>query len=340
MRFHMTMAFSTARKAYEEGASAACEEFDKDLGRTPEYKALHEAETSALNTLLIDTPAATPTELAEKIKVYSDREMAMWNNGETYLNAILSDCARMQGWPLSAQFHDEWMAWRKLDEILQRDLEPNDEQLYSDMHARGYCHLAMAPCTTPGDLILKQYLRLLTKHGNTLHGDAKADGTGSQWDIDTEGREDEARFGTADKLGCYDDINNTDIGMHLLAYGLPYFDASEWMKAADRTGLKVDLCVQRDGSEGLQISMLDRSMLGIHEDNDDTPETPVSERVRRERSRLRSILAHASAQRSPDGGRERLGAIADEIRENWPHLIWRAPVAADQSQTAEQGEMA
>lgn len=335
MRFHMTMPFSTARKAYEAAADDANEEFDKDLGRTPEYKALLDAETSALRAFMIETPAATPTELADKIKLYSEREMAMWTGGEDYLNAILRDCATMQDWPLSPEFARQWAAWRKLGELLQGDLSAEDEKHYADLQAQGYCQIAMANCTTPGDFILKQYMRLHTTNGSTFQGAAKDDGTGNAWDIDIDDHSDEARFETADKLGCYDDINHTDIGMHLLAYGLPYFDAKAWMERADAVGLKVDLCVQRDGREGIHVGMLDRRMIGIQEDNDDTPETPIGEKVRRERDRLRRILAHPAAQRGPDGGKDRIAAIADEIRENWPKLVWRAPDIIPQEKLAE-----
>lgn len=325
MRFHITMPHSDAFKAYEAAAELANAEFDKDLGRNPDYPPLQTAETAALKTFMVDTPAVTPTELAQKIKAYHDREMYMWITGQEYLEAILTDCARMQGWPLSPRFLERWIAWRKLDEVLQSDLSPADEKFHSDLRAQAYCEIAMADCTTPGDFILKQYLRLHTTNGSTLYGEAKEDRTGNPWDIDIDDHSDEARFETADKLGCYDDINHTDVGMNLLAYGLLYFDAEAWMKAANRTGLKVDLCIQRDGREGVSISMLNRNHLGIQEDNDDTPQTPVSPRIKRERDRLRRILANVCEQRAPGGGRDRYRAIGDEIRENWPELVWRAP---------------
>jgi hypothetical protein len=309
MRFHSTIDFGNAHREYQGAMKEYATFDDKD----PEAERRADLRLDEADEAFFGEPATTPTEIITKIEMAKERGGDDFSIETFYsVERMKTDLARQQGWPVSARMLEQWMAWRKLQEQMHGINDAEEEQRLSDLHAQGYVHIAMLDCTTPGDFILKQYLRLLTTHGGTLKGAAKTDMTGNPWDIDIADSEDEARFETADKIGCYDDIDNTDIGANLLAYGLPYFDAEAWMEAADRIGMQVSLVQQRDGSWSFGQQMDLRG-------EDRT--TPLPPRLRREHRRLQGLLA------KDFGVESRVHLVAEEIRREWPQLIIANPAA-------------
>jgi len=310
MRFHMTTEFSQARET-QAAAEQRAEDSELEM-EDPAWQALSEQDYDAIAKLFTETPAITPTEVAAKLALFERRQMSMWSEGASYFAAVLKELAAMQGWPVSSRFLQLWGAWRRLDEQLQTVTTGEEEDRLMELRSRGYVDIVMSDCTTPGDFILKQYLRLLTTHGGTDYGKAKEDGTGNPWDVALDDNSDEARFETADKLGTYHDIDATDVGANLLAYGLPYFDAEKWMERANAIGLRVDLVQQQSG----------KWMFGQCMDLDDDENRGNNPRLRREQDRLRRIIA------KDYGGKERISLLGDEIRRNWPQLVRPLPAEA------------
>lgn len=316
MRFHLTWDFSQARNAHTAALKAA-ENHTGEM-EDAEYKALSAAEYEALDTLM-HCDAVTPTEISAKLAIYANRDMAHWKDGDDYLAKLQRDLKHMQGHPVSPGMRASWAAWRKHDAEYTLAASRSDAEADAMTAERDalYFEIARMACTTPGDFILKQYIRLLTSLGGQDARPLQEEGTANPWDIDVGDGEHDARFERADTLGAYDDLDNCDTGMNLLAYGLPDFDAEAWMEAADRVGLPVHLVEQSDNTSGLVIGMLDRRAIMVGEDHHLLPLPP---RLKRERDRLRRLIAFDAL---------RYEMVADEIEREWPQLILRQPVTAE-----------
>lgn len=323
MRFHMHLAFSEAQAAHAAALAVVRELDDAEVSPDdPKLKEASEAEYAALDKLMLETPAITPSEVAAKLALFHQRDMHLWENeGGRYRDAISADLARMQGWPISPDVLARWTAWRDIDERYEAAAARSDEEGEALLEERESIYAAFhnAPCVTPGDFIVKQYAHLHGTLGGTLHGAAKEDMTGNPHDIDIDGDQYDGRFEAIEQPACYHDIDATDIGANLLAYGLPYFDAERWMERADAIGLQVDLTQQQDG----------RWMFGQRMDLRDE-ELGNDPRIRREERRLRRLIAN------DHGGPDRVRAVADEIRREWPQLV--RPFTAETPIVAEAAE--
>ena len=306
MRFHTTLAFSEAREEYKAARHQYATFDDSDAAA----EAQANARLDRADEQLWGIAAITPTEVAEKIRAAKERAGDDFPIEAFYsVERMLADLDCMQGWPLSPDFVMAWRAWRNITDELANVKSGEDEDRWTTVQAQLYAETVMRKCTTPDDFILKQYLRLHTTIGGTAYGEAKADMTGNPWDIDITKSHSKPRFECADELGCYDDIDATDIGANLLAYGLPYFDAEAWMERAVALGQGVSLVQQARGGWSLGIHLV-----YPEEDEGQKP----SARVQRERDRLIRILNF-------QGGIERHRALGDEIRRNWPQFIHALP---------------
>lgn len=292
MRFHMTLPFAKAQKAHEIAYAGVAVAEDTLKPGTAEYEAVHTAEYDALDVLMA-TDAVTPTEIIVKLEHFTNREMYCWKDCEQYLDKIKTDLRHMQGHPVSPAMRACWRVWRVHD--MQYDAAARRSETEADAMRENrnklYAEMAMMHCTTPGDFILKQYFRMLTTHGGQERFEQREDGTDNRWDISLDHADDQARFDRADNLGTYQDLDDCDIGRNLLAYGEPDFHPDLWCDAAKRVGLAVSVV-----SDGLSLFV-----------NEDEPFS--SERIKRERVRLRRILAF---------GMDRAAMIAEELKTNWP----------------------
>lgn len=160
------------------------------------------------------------------------------------------------------------------------------------------------PCTTAGDFIAKSYVNLVGLVGHTWFGDAKEQGWGNIWDANIANEDDERDDTCAFNRAAYFDIDHSDIGANLLAYGQPHFSAELWMERADAIGLQVRV-VEFQGKRTLWQSM----------DIDAPHDSPAG----READRLRRLLAFDTL-RSLD--------VMEEIERDWPQLI-SPPVKAE-----------
>lgn len=309
MRIHITLPFSEAHEEYT-AARHEYATFD-DNDRAAEEQA--NTRLDQADDRLWGAPAITPTEIAMKIRAAKERGSEDFPV-ETFYSTerMLTDLDRMQGWPLSPEFVLVWRAWRNVAEELANVRESPDEDRWSTVQAQLYAETVMRKCTTPGDFILKQYLRLHTSVGGTFYGAAKEDNTGNPWDIDITACHGKPRFECADELGCYDDIDSTDIGANLLAYGQPHFAAKAWLDRADAIGHRAYLVQHEDG----------RWMFGQHMDLEGEQNRGNNERLRREQDRLMRLLSNGY-------GEDRFKLVADEIRRGWPQLMISNPLAAE-----------
>ena len=305
MRFHYTAAFCDAHTRYDAARKeyAAFDETDA----VAESRA--ESHLGAADTLFFNVDAYTPTEVLAKVEAAHDRARDDFPLTDFYrIDAVRQDMERMRRYSVSPAFADQWEAWAKLDEAWACGEEVLSGMPVEDLRNQGYCALQTTGCVTPGDFILKRYMALLTSYGGCDNAAEREAMTANRWDIDTSTFAEEARFDHADLLGAYDDIDSTDLGANLLAYGKLDFDAEAWMEAAERVGQEVNLAQQRDGTWMFGTSLLYAD------------EGSTRPRIRRERDRLLRLKAW-------QGGADRHRLLAEEIRANWPQLLVWNPAA-------------
>lgn len=306
MRYHLTMPFSQAHTEYE-AARHEYATFD-DNDRAAEARANERLDKA--DEALWGAPAVTPTEIAMKIRAAQARGSEDFPIESFYsVKHMLADLERQQGWPCSPDVLAAWAAWRDHEERYEAAASRSDAEGDALLPERNALHkqLHETPCTTPGDFILKQYARLQGVIGHTLYGAAKDDMTGNRYDIDIDGEIMEGGlFEEVEYPALYHDIDATDVGANLLAYGLPYFSAEKWMERADAIGLRVNMVQQQDGSW----------MFGQHMDLEGEENRGNNERLRREQDRLMRIVA------KDYGGERRASLLCDEIRREWPQLMF------------------
>lgn len=319
MRFHVTLAHSQVHQAWKD-AYAAYDAFAEagDEGETFGGTAMADT-ASRIEHEMVDAIMAhksvTPTELRKKIAFMRERgplspDNLCWDIEEV-LDGIERDLKRMQGWPVSEGVLMAWTEWRRLADKFTSGSQMDGvaEQVLSRQQDDAYERLVRADCVTPGDFILKQYARLLTTCGSTNYGSARANMTGNWWDVDVDGVPGGCTHDVLDAVTTYDDIDATDVGANLLAYGLPYFDAKAWMERAAAVGQGVSLVQQQHGGWSFGVHL-------VYPEEGEGKEPPL--RIRRERDRLLRILNF-------QGGAERYSAISDELRCNWSGLVYPLP---------------
>ncbi len=315
MRFHLTQNFADAQSAYER-ALINYNTFDDEGPGADERERQASGALSTADTIFFNADAVTPFEIERKFEAAIARGQTDFTIEDYYpAAAIRLDIARLKRQDLSPEFADLWRAWRRCTEDLEATADaPGYEETAEFQQACAvrnqlYCEIAMKDCTSSGDFILKRYLALLTKAGSMDAPPVQTSETANRWDIDVNNHEDlGGRFDIADQIGLYRDIDGTDIGANLLAYGQPCFDAELWLEAAERTGIRVDVVQQREGGWLFGTSIV--------EPEGDHLNTPA---VQRERRRLLRIVSFP--------GEERHKKLGNEIRENWPSLVFGNPVS-------------
>jgi hypothetical protein len=311
MRFHTTTAFSTARAAWV-GAYAA---HDRAAGHEDTYQSDFARETVDASDLeyatleaVLSMPASTPAEVGEKLRIMRERGVddGWGDDRPRYLAQIERDLAELQRPCVSPVLANAFLKWRlAYASSVNQDVDFNDDGLTTILCENvgvAVVELMALPCSTPGDVLLKQYVDLLGANGATKIFDYEI----SVADL-TEG------LGTNDGAAlesAYRDLAATDLGGCLLALGRVDFDANRWLAAAARAGVEVRLVRQSDGSRALHKTFnvaRNRSAADIE------PEI-----------RCHRLLAGGG---SAILANERIAAVLDAIEDTHQHLIC-GPMAA------------
>ena len=304
MRPHNTTAFSEARDEYLS-AIRAYKDFDDTGTDTEANEADVWKRLTAADELFFNCGAITAHEVSSKVSAAVERAGEGLAITDVYsVSALEADLARIKRMEPSQPIRDAFFKWRATVEAIEVAKGDDAFNAASDASTEAYGVLAGTPCTTPGDFIVKQYVRLHDTRGHCQVPDTKADMTANLWDVQRNDDDGRCTLDLIDAQTTYDDINSTDIGANLLAYGRLDFDAEAWLEAADRIGFRVDLSRMPNGSW----------TFGQCEDlrGEDGPD--YSPRLRREQRRLQTLL-------NPDPRPERLHAICEEIRREWPQLV-------------------
>lgn len=310
MRFHTTITFSTARAAWE-GAYAA---HDRAAEQADRHSADHARETVAAGDLEYETletvlsmPAFTPGEVGEKLRIMRERGVDdSWTDDRPrYLAQIERDLIELQRPCVSPVLADAFLKWwLAYAASVNRYDDLDDDGLTTILCMKvseAVVELMAKPCSTPGDVLLKQYVELLGENGATKTSDYEisvadlASGLGTN-----DGAAQEA---------AYRDLADTDLGCCLLELGRVDFSAELWLAAADRAGIEVRLVHQLDGTRALYKSC--NAMSG------------QSAADREREDRCHRLLA---------GGlkvlaKERVAAVLDVIEDTHQHLICGPAVA-------------
>ena len=300
MHLHNTPEFAAARQQYDE-AMVAYSQFP-DSG--PDAKAREDEALATLNradSAFFDAPAFTPFEIAAKLKAIGER-----GGGKDFcvtdfypLEAMREDLGRLQRCEISPRMRTAFETFRAHEIAWQEEPLLDDDPDYQK-HVDLYLALLRTPCTTAGDFILKQYASLRCERGGMDTPRLRKDGTANMWDIEIDDLDDEATFSQAEAATLYEDIDGTDIGMNLLAYGQPHFDPSLWLDAADRADLSVSIYRRADGGWSFGITYAAEFSDARHQ---------------RDHHRLQRILA------SPAAREDRYRMVGDLIRATRPELV-------------------
>ena len=259
------------------------------------------AEVAALDAALL-TAAVTPLDVADKFKLMEERDVtASWeSHWPRYMAQIQRDLFELQRPACSPEMKalfDAWVDGRRAyfaamnGSASDEDLEPHCAVETETVKA-----LMEVPCLAPGDFIVKAYVEWIDTGGST----GQTPG-GSIFEMGVETSEyDHDHFCLQAKRR---DILDTDIGRCMSCLGRVDFDARAWVEAALGCGVRPSLVLDADGRQfGCPMNA----------ENDGAEE----------RWRMLMYLLGAA------GGPGRSEAVADEIEDNWPELVWRSNAGA------------
>lgn len=311
MRFHTTTEFQNAKRAWRDAYSAHDVFAEAGDDTSSESKAASETEYVALKALLL-MPAATPTEIAEKLRIIAEREIdSSWTEWHPLIMAQIDRDLREQQRPaVSPVMKAAFEEWREAQRAHCCDTIGEDEHDFAlcNAAADAACQLLRLPCYTPGDFLVKVYVDQLGEHGGTFYGhDNRPEGVAEGFPFEIDDSALREGLGGVDgeaREAFLRDLDDTDLGACLLALGRVEFDAKAWLAAADRAGVAVYLAEQPDGSSGLSCGM-----------------GPDDANFRGDRvNRVQRLLTGNGG----SFGDERVAAVADHIRAHEPHRIVRS----------------
>lgn len=201
-------------------------------------------------------------------------------------------------------WRDAWLAQCYHD---QTEPETNDETLrLNDLVSDGAQALFRVQCTAPGDFIVKAYVNLLWCAGHTNTREVLLNGTiGSFFDVNLSEIDSDSLLTDDYYRSVYADLDGNDVGRCLLAFGLPAFSANDFVEAADRADVYVDVIVGIEGDRRLSI---------VGNANGECA-------VERQQLRLRLISSEKGS------GRTRL--LGEHIVKHRPHRVLHVPAALD-----------
>lgn len=306
MRYHKTLGFTSACETVAQCLRIHDMEFDRDDSSSETASAI--ARVTDAIWEVIDYPAVTPAEIEAKISIIFEHEVYNHHDRSACdaFEALCEDARRLKAVPVSPQMLELLWRWRHLAEEHNRlSYSENDtnEAALERCNAVSWFFQAImdCPCTTPGDFLAKAYLNILGELGSTFRIDGHV---GNMFDINIDLADRPKDHSEAWQRAAYADLDASDLGANLLAYGLPEFSARHWMERAQAVGLGVHVMVQPHAAT-----------LWVEMPGDDIS----SPRNDREQERLRRILAFQA------GRKDQLIA---EIRQTWPQLVVTVPVPA------------
>lgn len=202
--------------------------------------------------------------------------------------------------PAEVSLHAPFEAWRSAYQAhaIASDLNEDDEDLDGEELQNeniAFRALMAAPCASPGDFMVKCFVNLLDQLGSAEHGEAKLDGTGNLWDVDVPKANPSGDLDSAWERSAYHDLDQSDLGACLLAFGRLDFSAGDWLRRARALKVPIGLTVTGPNEWSLHV--------GPYAGDDDC------ERRRRERARLERLLEFDPARRQ---------AVIEVILRAWP----------------------
>ena len=301
MRIQSTQAFSAAYATYDRTSAAwrGRGEWEGDRRFTDEdVKHLETNMLSAADSLL-RAAAITSADVIQKLDVMlehvdDDGRSFGWRMIERDINLMNRPAP---GPDMHAAFSLWRTAWRE-----QAAYDASD--LYSDAEANRL-HAIMSgameavfrvPCTTAGDFLVKAYVNLIWNAGHTNDRDSRKSGTGNTFDVNLLEIDSDSLITDGYYRTVYDDLDHSDLGACLLAFGLIDFDPEQWFLACERIGMAVTLVVRENGTQAIAISMIDST-------------DQRHDRLQREQRRLQRILS-----RDHDNREQMLAAYITEHR--------------------------
>lgn len=264
------------------------------------------AEKEALDQLLL-TPCRHVGDVAAKLEIMHSREGLCLAADDRLMNSLKRDLKWLSRPGASAAMQAAWAKWScsltAMEAFTGADEEADDidESLCS-----AFRELLGVPCSTAGDFVAKAFASMLTEKGSTAQQvGASAFEPSIYRSPGTHYLNDDAAE------AALDDFENCDLGRCMIMLGTLEFDANDWLRAADRTGLSAELLVADDGQRSFYFGELS----GGHISNAD----------RKRHAMLRALYCFDA---------ERLAEIADEIEENFRHRLRTVPSTSRQQEAA------
>lgn len=259
MRFNITSGFSEVFDAHQKAYAAfdifatAGDDGTKYGGSAAADEA-SDLEQATLDALLA-YPCSTPIEMADKMKWMRQRgpfaeENLIWTGAPEAVDRMQLELITMSRPNVSARFAEAFAEFAAAQRHHWSESSIEDDEMTRRREAvEATIETILAlPCTTPGDFIVKQYLRLIEGYGSytdpIIH-EFLPDMVGS-----------DQRFPDRHDKIAFDDIVESDLGRCMMALGTTDFDAEAWIAQAARVGKIVQVYIQSDGKRGLSFGML------------------------------------------------------------------------------------
>ncbi|WP_428331942.1 hypothetical protein [Novosphingobium sp.] len=295
MEHQPSSAFAQLRRAVDQKLEKHGREFDKNCESAATRRAINDY-SKAVEQMLVH-PAVTTADLATKIEALIDSDFHNWNCGceETALQSLLSDAKRLNAVPVSPALEAALAAWREAQPnwLSGDDMDANKAAFYA---------LMAMPCSVPGDFLVKTYVNLIGELGCTARASFDAPQIGNLFDIDIDEAAGIGELDEAWRRAAYHDIDSSDLGKNLLAYGMPTFSPYHWMERTVAIDMRVCVIIYRlqDGEIRRSLQIPEPGIDGRDDDN------------QTEWHRLQYILGF-----SPE--REKM--LIEEICTNWPRRV-------------------
>jgi hypothetical protein len=244
-------------------------------------------------------PSVTPTELREKLATLRARgciTATNIHNGPVpaildRIDADLASMARPNPAPAMVELFEKWKrSWLAFHHAAP--MGDREADAASDAEMTEWQALMMAPCTTPGDFILKRFVDLASDDSTyrnasptLLNPSAPHNG------------------GTKDAIALASaiaDLDGCDLGRCLQALGRADFDAMAWLENARAIGATVTVMIEADGKRALwqRVDL----------------EDGATEAQRRHHKLLTALLGG-------DTWQERTSAVIEAIVEHFPEQV-------------------
>jgi hypothetical protein len=295
MQMEFSFEFAAALEAHRTADEAFTSEPDVIDENGEEAPQRHWPAVVGAIDALLRTPAGTVAGLREKLAMIDVVEICDWHDWPEVQGAIKRDLLELRR--PNSTLHAPFEAWRAAYEAYALVGDAPDE--ISDPPCRASYDAAgaliAAPCASPGDFLVKAYVSLLCEHGYAPYDDAGLDGGDNFWDIDIQQADHPTYLTDAWERSAYHDLDMSDLGACLLAFGRLDFSPEDWLRRARALKVPISLAVTVPNEWSLHA--------GPFASDDGC------ERRQRERARLKRLLEFDPARRK---------AVIDVILRDWP----------------------